>query len=59
MAKVVPSKVSPDSLKTDADNRLLSRQSRIRLDAEIIRDAALSASGLISKKNGGPGSSSK
>ena len=49
------SKVSPNSLKTDADNRLLSRQSRIRLDAEIIRDAALSASGLISKKIGGPG----
>ena len=49
------SKVSPESLKKDPGNRLLSRQSRIRLDAEIIRDAALSASGLISKKIGGPG----
>lgn len=49
------SKVSSESLKADAGNYLLSRQSRIRLDAEIIRDAALSASGLLSKKIGGPG----
>ena len=49
------SKVSPESLKVDPGNYLLSRQSRIRLDAEIIRDAALSASGLLSKKIGGPG----
>ncbi|MDE0570813.1 MAG: DUF1553 domain-containing protein [Verrucomicrobiales bacterium] len=49
------SKVSPESLKADPGNYLLSRQSRIRLDAEIIRDAALSASGLLSKKIGGPG----
>ena len=49
------SKVSPESLKSDPGNYLLSRQSRIRLDAEIIRDAALSASGLLSKKIGGPG----
>ena len=49
------SKVTPVSIKTDPANRLLSRQSRIRLDAEIIRDAALSASGLLSKKIGGPG----
>ena len=49
------SKVTPISIKTDPANRLLSRQSRIRLDAEIIRDAALSASGLLSEKIGGPG----
>ena len=49
------SKVSPQSLKADSGNYLLSRQSRIRLDAEIIRDAALSASGLLSRKIGGPG----
>jgi hypothetical protein len=49
------SKMSPESLKSDPGNYLLSRQSRIRLDAEIIRDAALSASGLLSKKIGGPG----
>ena len=47
--------ISPNSIKVDPNNRLLSRQSRIRLDAEIIRDAALSASGLLSKKIGGPG----
>jgi hypothetical protein len=46
---------SKESLKADPGNYLLSRQSRIRLDAEIIRDAALSASGLLSKKIGGPG----
>jgi len=49
------SKVNPESRKADPGNYLLSRQSRIRLDAEIIRDAALSASGLLSKKIGGPG----
>ena len=49
------SKVTPISIKTDPANRLLSRQSRIRLDAEIIRDAALSASGLLTEKIGGPG----
>ena len=49
------SKVGPQSLKADPGNYLLSRQSRIRLDAEIIRDAALSASGLLSRKIGGPG----
>ncbi|MEC9037877.1 MAG: PSD1 and planctomycete cytochrome C domain-containing protein [Verrucomicrobiota bacterium] len=49
------SKVSTESLKADPGNYLLSRQSRIRLDAEIIRDAALSASGLLTRKIGGPG----
>jgi hypothetical protein len=38
----------------DPNNLLLARQSRVRLDAEIIRDAALSASGLLSHKLGGP-----
>ena len=47
--------IPPNSIKVDPNNRLLSRQSRIRLDAEIIRDAALSASGLLSEKIGGPG----
>jgi hypothetical protein len=40
--------------KTDPENRLLSRQSRLRLEAEIVRDAALSASGLLQPKVGGP-----
>ncbi|MEW4564475.1 PSD1 and planctomycete cytochrome C domain-containing protein [Bremerella sp. JC770] len=38
----------------DPENRLLGRQFRYRLEAEIIRDVALSASGLISKDIGGP-----
>lgn len=43
-----------DLLKIDATNELLARQSRFRLEAEIIRDAALSASGLLEPKVGGP-----
>jgi mono/diheme cytochrome c family protein len=38
----------------DPHNYLLARQQRLRLDAEIIRDVALSASGLLCKKLGGP-----
>jgi hypothetical protein len=38
----------------DPRNVLLARQSRLRLEAEIVRDAALSASGLLSRKIGGP-----
>jgi hypothetical protein len=33
---------------------LLARQSRLRLEAEITRDAALTASGLLNPKIGGP-----
>ena len=39
----------------DADNRWLARQSRLRLEAEVIRDTALAAGGLLSTKLGGPG----
>jgi hypothetical protein len=39
----------------DPQNKLLARQERLRLDAEIIRDTALSASGLLTRKIGGPG----
>ena len=44
-----------DDLKEkDPDNYLLGRQRRLRLDAEIVRDVGLAASGLLSKKFGGP-----
>ncbi len=43
-----------DLLQKDPHNILLGRQRRLRLDAEIIRDVALSASGLLSHKLGGP-----
>ena len=38
----------------DADNRWLARQSRPRLEAEVICDTALAAGGLLSTKIGGP-----
>jgi len=44
----------PELAGVDPDNRLLARQNRIRLDAEIIRDAGLTASGLLSRKLKGP-----
>jgi mono/diheme cytochrome c family protein len=44
----------PELDKVDPANRLLARQSRLRLDAEVIRDAALSVAGLLSGKVGGP-----
>jgi len=48
------SKVRPDLAERDPHNRLLARQARLRLDAEIVRDNALAASGLLSRKLGGP-----
>ncbi len=44
----------PDAVTVDPDNRLLARQNRLRLDAEILRDSSLVASGLLSEKVGGP-----
>jgi len=37
----------------DPENKLFSRQNRLRLDAEIIRDSSLIASGLFAPKVGG------
>jgi len=49
-----PSKVRPELATLDARNRLLARQLRLRLDAELVRDAALTASGLLTQQIGGP-----
>ncbi len=37
----------------DPENRLIARQSRLRLPAELVRDAALSVSGLLNPEIGG------
>jgi Protein of unknown function (DUF1553)/Protein of unknown function (DUF1549)/Planctomycete cytochrome C len=46
----------PSAVATEHDpyNRLLSHQSRFRMDAEIVRDNALAVSGLLARKVGGP-----
>ena len=44
----------PELADIDANNQLLHRQNRYRVEAEIIRDLALGASGLLSRKIGGP-----
>jgi hypothetical protein len=44
----------PELVTADPENRLLARQSRLRLDAELVRDTVLSVSGLLSPKMGGP-----
>jgi hypothetical protein len=49
------SKFTPELLSRDPYNKLLARQSRLRLDAEIVRDVALASAGLLSNKVGGPG----
>jgi hypothetical protein len=45
----------PDGLAADADNRLLWRMNRRRLDAEEVRDAALAVAGTLDRSRGGPG----
>jgi hypothetical protein len=45
---------APEKLEKDPSNRLLSRGPRFRMDAEMIRDYALAASGLLVRKIGGP-----
>ena len=48
------SNARPELAAKDPDNTLLARQSRLRLPAELIRDEALYAAGLLDLRVGGP-----
>ena len=48
------SEVTPELLALDPDNRLLARSPRRRVEAEMVRDVALVASGLLAREVGGP-----
>ena len=48
------SNVTPELLRRDPQNRMLARGPRHRVDAEIVRDIMLTASGLLSPKMYGP-----
>jgi hypothetical protein len=43
-----------DAQRVDPLNKLLSRQTRLRVDAEVVRDLALAASGQFDGRIGGP-----
>jgi hypothetical protein len=45
---------TPELDQRDPENRLLARQSRFRVDAEVVHDLALQISGLLVNKFGGP-----
>lgn len=48
------STVRPELLAADPENRYLSRGARFRVEAELVRDIVLAASGLLSPQIGGP-----
>ncbi|MFO0914968.1 MAG: PSD1 and planctomycete cytochrome C domain-containing protein [Pirellulales bacterium] len=48
------SRVTPEAYEQDPRNRWLARGPRFRADAEVVRDIALSAAGLLTNKMGGP-----
>ena len=43
-----------DLIERDPENRLLARQNRLRVEAEMVRDTALAAAGLLVRTVGGP-----
>jgi hypothetical protein len=45
---------TPEAVARDPENRLFSRQNRIRLEGEAIRDSLLAISGRLNRKMGGP-----
>jgi hypothetical protein len=47
------SRVTPELLARDPYNRLLARGPRVRVDAELVRDVALAAAGILDAKVGG------
>ena len=47
------SRVTPELLERDPNNRLLTRGARFRVDGELVRDIALAASGLLTPQVGG------
>ena len=53
-SSLLPPRRRAEVLRRDPDNQLLSRAPRLRLEAEMVRDVALAASGLLQPQLGGP-----